>query len=92
MTNPNIDEDYILYTVKKGDTLSNISKQYTGDYRNYLEIGAKNGIMNPDMIYPGQQIVIPKKIEGTFKFETIPGADKSKIIQDYPKSHYNYYI
>lgn len=82
----------IVYEVQPGDTLSKIARDLTGDYNNYLEIAAANCIMNPDLIYAGNKIVIPKKMEGTFKFENIPNSDKSKIIQDYPESKFNYYI
>lgn len=43
------------YTVKKGDTLSGIASRFGTDYR---LLAAKNGISNPDKIYPGQVITI----------------------------------
>lgn len=48
------------YTVKSGDTLWKISKDFLGDGSRYGEIASLNGISNPDLIYPGQQL----KIEG----------------------------
>ena len=42
------------YTVKKGDCLWNIAKKQLGDGAKYKEIARKNGISNPDLIYPGQ--------------------------------------
>lgn len=46
------------YTVKSGDTLWAIAKQLTGNGANYKQIAAKNNIKNPNLIYPGQKLVI----------------------------------
>lgn len=48
----------VNHTVKKGDTLSYISKKYTGSASNYLVIAKQNNIKNPHLIYPGQRLVI----------------------------------
>lgn len=42
------------YTVQKGDCLWNIAKKQLGDGTRYKEIAQKNGIANPNRIYPGQ--------------------------------------
>lgn len=45
------------YTVKPGDTLSDIAQRSgVGDYN---ELAKSNGISNPNMITPGQQIKLP---------------------------------
>ncbi|CAG0959225.1 Potassium binding protein Kbp [Burkholderiales bacterium] len=51
------------YTVKSGDTLSKISKQYYGDANAYMKIFEANKPMlaHPDKIYPGQNLRIPPK-------------------------------
>ena len=46
----------VAYTVKKGDTLSEIAKRY-GTTVN--EIASLNNISNPNIIYVGQYLVIP---------------------------------
>lgn len=46
------------YTVKPGDSLWMIAKRLTGNGSNYTAIAQKNGIKNPDLIYPGQKLVI----------------------------------
>jgi len=43
------------YIVKNGDTLSGIAKKYNTTYQS---IAAKNGIKNPNVIYPGQVLKI----------------------------------
>ena len=50
-----------FYTVKKGDYLSKISKEVYGDANKYNIIFEANKPMlkNPDLIYPGQVLVIP---------------------------------
>lgn len=51
-----------LYTVKKGDTLSAISKTVYGNANEYNKIFEANKPMltHPDKIYPGQVLRIPK--------------------------------
>ncbi len=50
-----------FYTIKSGDNLSKIAKEYLGDANKYMEIvKANKGIIeNADKIYPGQTIRIP---------------------------------
>ena len=50
------------YTIVSGDSLSKIAKRYYGDAMKYPLIFEANRevIKNPDLIYPGQQIRIPK--------------------------------
>ena len=42
------------YTVQKGDCLWSIAKKQLGDGSKYKEIAKKNGISDPNRIYPGQ--------------------------------------
>lgn len=51
------------YTVKKGDTLYNISKKELGDGSRWKEIYNlnKDKIKNPDLIYPDQKLTLPNK-------------------------------
>lgn len=50
-----------FYTVKSGDNLSKIAKQFYGDANRYPEIFEANKPMleHPDKIYPGQVLRIP---------------------------------
>ncbi|UEM01531.1 peptidoglycan-binding protein LysM [Skermanella rosea] len=50
-----------FYTVKKGDTLSKVSKEFYGDPNRYQAIFEANRPMleHPDKIYPGQMLRIP---------------------------------
>lgn len=50
-----------FYTVKKGDYLSKIAKEVYGDAKKYPLIFEANKPMlkDPDLIYPGQVLVIP---------------------------------
>ncbi|AIM25355.1 LysM domain-containing protein [Melissococcus plutonius] len=47
-----------LYTVQSGDTLSAISKQFSGGNQLIQRIAQDNSIANIDMIYTGQQLTI----------------------------------
>jgi nucleoid-associated protein YgaU len=44
------------YTVKKGDTLSEIGERFGVDHH---DIAKLNHVKNPDLIYPGQVFTIP---------------------------------
>lgn len=46
------------YTVKKGDCLWAIAKRELGDGKKYREIAEKNGISDPDRIFPGQVLAL----------------------------------
>lgn len=52
-----------FYEVKSGDSLSKISKQFYGDPMKYQQIFEANKPMlkDPDKIYPGQKLRIPKQ-------------------------------
>lgn len=49
------------YTVRPGDTLSKISREFYGDANQYMKIFEANRdrLKDPDKIRPGQEIVIP---------------------------------
>lgn len=47
------------YTVQPGDTLWGIAVLFYGDGTRYPEIAAANGIENPNLIFPGQEFIIP---------------------------------
>lgn len=49
------------YTVKSGDTLSKISRQFYGDANEYMRIfyANRDKLRDPDKIQVGQQLVIP---------------------------------
>jgi len=54
------------YTVKSGDTLSKIAKQYYGDPNAYMTIFEANRdqLKDPNMIRPGQTLKIPAQTAG----------------------------
>lgn len=56
----------IVYTVKAGDTLSEIAQSYygSGGRDSYAKIAEANGIANPDDIQAGQQLKIPGTSRG----------------------------
>jgi len=61
-TAPTPEEETEFYTVKKGDSLSKIAKAYYGDAMKYPVIFEANRevIKDPNLIYPGQVLRIPK--------------------------------
>ncbi|MBT9175236.1 MAG: hypothetical protein DDT22_00910 [candidate division WS2 bacterium] len=53
--------DYAI-VVEKGDSLWKIAQMYCGDGSLWPEIAKYNEIKNPNLIYPGQEILIPGEI------------------------------
>lgn len=49
------------YTIRSGDSLSKIAKQFYGDASDWQKIyqANKDTIKDPNMIFPGQKIKIP---------------------------------
>ncbi|MFH0975376.1 MAG: LysM peptidoglycan-binding domain-containing protein [Spirochaetota bacterium] len=54
--------DVIIYKVKYKDQLTEISKQQYGSFKEWKRIyeANKDKIKNPNLIYPGQEFIIPK--------------------------------
>ncbi len=52
---------YTKHTVKSGESLSKIAKHYYKDANDYMKIfnANKNILKNPDLIHPGEVLVIP---------------------------------
>ncbi len=52
---------YATHTVEKGETLGKIAKHYYGKPMKYVVIFEANTdiLKNPDVIHPGQELVIP---------------------------------
>ena len=49
----------VIYTVKKGETLTGISLMFYGNIKYYKELASYNGIENPDFIIEGTKLNIP---------------------------------
>lgn len=49
------------YTVVRGDTLWELSRKYYGEPRLAYKLATANGITNPNLIFPGQELVMPDK-------------------------------
>jgi nucleoid-associated protein YgaU len=56
-------EVYETYEVKSGDSLSKIAKRVYGDGKAWRRIfeANKDTVKDPDKIFPGQKLKIPKK-------------------------------
>lgn len=72
----------ILYTIKKGDTLWDLSEKYLGDPWEFPRIWCSNlnKIKDPDLIYVGQTIVIPATLDNN------PSATRISTNRQPPKS------
>lgn len=56
-----VEIDPVVYTVKKGDTLSKVANKFYGSFDEWNKIykANKKQISNPSVIYVGQKLVIP---------------------------------
>ena len=52
--------DFTRYRVVAGDTLSALAARFYGDAQLHRLIATASGIADPDVIHPGQQLIIPE--------------------------------
>lgn len=70
-------------TVKRGDTLSHLAKQYTGRGHYYPQILLFNTIKNPHRIYPGQVVRMPLAHKAAAAVQS-PAAAAEQTIETVP--------
>ena len=69
----------IYYTVKEGDTLSAIAQKYGVSYQT---LASMNGISNPNLIYPGQVLLIHEDNKSKIYYTVKPGDTLTSIAND----------
>lgn len=52
----------IEYTIRPGDTMWDISAAFTGNPLAFRDLAQRNGIANPDLIFPGQRLKLPEAL------------------------------
>ena len=59
---PTEKQTQVTYTVKSGDTLSKIAREFLGDANGYMEIfnANRDQLSDPNLIKPGQVLKIPQ--------------------------------
>ena len=62
----------IIYTIKRGDTLSKIALEYNTTVVNLVEL---NNIQNPNLIYVGETLKIQINNDNTNEFYTVQAGD-----------------
>lgn len=80
---PMVDDRFINYTVKTGDSVYSIGRAYDVDPDLLLKI---NGLEKEDYIYPNQEIIIPTK---NYKFYITKDGDTLTSVIDNLKIDYN---
>lgn len=60
ISNGNDDKNNTIYIVRKGDTLYSIAKKYNTTVQTIV---SNNNIRNPNLIYPGERLIIVKSTE-----------------------------
>jgi len=85
LTAPPPEEIIEYYKIQTGDTLSKIAKQFYGDAGKYPIIfeANKEVIKDPNLIYPGQMIRLPKMSGDEQVYTVQPGDTLSKIAQQF---------
>jgi proteasome lid subunit RPN8/RPN11/LysM repeat protein len=56
------------YIIRPGDTLWGISKRFYGVGELYPDLSDFNGLNNPRLVYPGQELVLPENLGGKALF------------------------
>jgi hypothetical protein len=73
-------ETVFYYTVKKGDTLWDISKHFFDSSHAWPELWSKNSqVMNPHLIYPGNRLRIYKK-DGVISITQVPEKEPEEEV------------
>ena len=75
------DNNWITYTVRRGDTLSRIALKYDGI--SWQDIAKFNGLKNPNLILVGQKLKIPMKVLQPSPYKVVRGDTLSKIAKKY---------
>ncbi len=52
-------DPFYVYTVVENDSLIKISERFLGDGQLYQSLAGLNNLINPDLIYPGDKLLIP---------------------------------
>lgn len=68
------DTEYIIHTIKPGESLSKIAKQYYGNYKLFHVIAEFNNLEDATRVHVGQKIKVPK-ISGVEFEDVAPEAE-----------------
>ena len=80
-TSQAVPSEDVKYTVVRGDTLSKIARQFGTTVSSLVEL---NNIINPDLIYPGQILIIKKGQSSSPVYYTVKKGDTlSEIAEMY---------
>lgn len=77
------EDNRIIYTVKSGDTLSKIAREYGTTVNNIVSLNPS--ITNPNLIYPGEQLAI-KTTNSSIVYTVVKGDTLSQIALKYNTS------
>lgn len=78
---PPVDNNWVTYTVRKGDTLSKIAMKYDGI--SWMDIAEFNGLSNPNLIKVGQKLKIPVKVIQPSPYKVVRGDTLGSIAKKY---------
>ncbi len=85
-TSPVVDDETAFrYQVQRGDTLSSIAKRYG---ITVAELIAANDIPNPNLIYPGQKLIIP----GYMSPDPLPEPEPEPEVPELPSEYVIYTV
>ena len=80
ISNGNDDKNNTIYIVKKGDTLYSIAKRYNTTVQKIVN---NNNIRNPNLIYPGERIIIALRSEEYMTYRVKRGDTLYDIANKY---------
>jgi murein DD-endopeptidase MepM/ murein hydrolase activator NlpD len=84
-------QNLATHTVVRGDTLGSIAKRFCGTFGKYVSLARASGIRNPDLIYPGQRVVLNCTLKGGAATSTVKRSTTQVTAKGWqlPLSHYS---
>lgn len=71
-------------TIQRGDTLSQLSREFNGKGSYFPQILLFNNIKNPDLIYAGKELMVPVSRQTTVSKNSIPQEESPQPVRQKP--------
>lgn len=79
-------EQTVQFTVVRGDTLSNFCQEHLENGVRWREVAKINRLRDPDLIYPGQTLLVPADMLKGLKMDGLVTFVKGEVLFQSPKN------